>query len=259
MLIKWNFLFSSSTLPVLELLFFWHMERWTDLGFLRVFFLAASPSLSNLLHLLAVSTAWTMRAVYCSHQPLFALFSSWGASAEHPSAWGVCHHHMGSQLPEEPERGPGAPIHPPQQCHSHLACCGGAVAADPSSLTAMELLGARGNCVCSCGDNVHGIIPWAWLILRARTALGSVWNGLLTLPSASGWDTGRQQPQEKVFSQSVEGRISVTVLGASRHAGLQALDVTVDAFSTMYHMHDSEYIVQKKGLYGVLLLKGPEV
>lgn len=49
-----------------------------------------------------------------------------------------------------------------------------------------------------------------------------------------------------MFSQSVEARISVTVFGASRHAGLQALDVTVNAFSTMYHIHDCEYIAKKK-------------
>lgn len=55
----------------LELLFFNTLKGEQAWGFKTLpFFKTASPSLSNLL---AVSRAWAMRAVYCSHQPLFCI------------------------------------------------------------------------------------------------------------------------------------------------------------------------------------------
>lgn len=194
-----------------------------------------------------MSRGWTMRAIYRSHQPLFALFSSWRASAEHPSAWGVCHHHMGSQLLVEAE--PCAPIHPPQQCHSHLACCAvQSRAAHPSPLTGMELLGGSGRAHLLGLAHPQGKASPLECLKGPSDAASCLWLG--------------HRNCRKGILTVMEGRISVTVLDASRHAALQALDVTVNAFSTMYHIHDCEYIVKKKkkkGLYGVLLLEGPEV
>lgn len=134
---------------------------------------------------------------------------------------------MGSQLLVEAE--PRAPIHPPQQCHSHLACCAVLCrAAHPSPLTGMELLGGSGRAHLLGLAHPQGKASPLECLKGPSDAASCLWLG--------------HRNCRKGILTVMEGRISVTVLDASRHA----LDVTVNAFSTMYHIHDCEYIVKKK-------------